>query len=106
MSDARVRALRQAELFAGLDDATLMDVAERARTVQFATGARIVSELEFGADVFVVVSGHAEVSIEPRAGKRRLLGTLGPGGVVGEMASLTGSSAPRLSPRPTTSRRS
>lgn len=90
MKDARVRALRAADLFATLDDATLADVAGRARAGRFTKGKPIVSELEFGADVFVVVSGHAEVSIEPRVGKRRVLGTLGPGGVVGEMASLTG----------------
>lgn len=89
-SDARVRALQRAELLSSLDEATLADVAEHARVARFKKGARIVSELEFGADVFVVVSGRAEVSIEPRAGKRRLLGTLGPGGLVGEMASLTG----------------
>jgi len=90
MTDARVRALREAELFAKLDDTTLEDVAASAKLVRFRKGARLVAELEFGADVFVIVSGHAEVSIEPRSGKRRLLGTLGPGGVVGEMASLTG----------------
>lgn len=90
MKDARAEALRKAELLAGLDDATLADVGARANARRYRKGQRIVSELELGADVFVLVSGRAEISIEPRAGERLVLGELGPGGLVGEMASLTG----------------
>lgn len=85
-----LEALRKAELLASLDEAVLADVAKHARLQRYAKGARIVSELEFGADVYLIVSGEAEISIEPRAGERQVLGTLGPGGLVGEMASLTG----------------
>ncbi|HEX7604465.1 MAG TPA: cyclic nucleotide-binding domain-containing protein [Polyangiaceae bacterium] len=83
-------ALRKTELLASLDEGALVDMAQHGRLQRYARGERIVSELEFGADVYVIVSGEAEISIEPRAGERQVLGKLGPGGLVGEMASLTG----------------
>jgi hypothetical protein len=49
-----------------------------------------VSELESGADVFVVLRGQAEVSLQARRGEKEVLGTLGPGSAFGEMSSLTG----------------
>lgn len=87
---APLEALRKTELLASLDEGALADLAEHGRLQRYAKGGRIVSELEFGADVYVIVSGEAEITIEPRAGERQVLGTLGPGGLVGEMASLTG----------------
>ena len=87
---APIDALRKAELLASLDEGALVDMAQHGRLQRYSKGDRIVSELEFGADVYVIVSGEAEVSIEPRAGERQVLGKLGPGGLVGEMASLTG----------------
>lgn len=82
--------LREVEYLACLDDATLEDLVSRTRAVRFGRGERIVSELEAGADVFVVTKGEAEVFVEPRAGERQVLGKLAPGGAFGEMASLTG----------------
>ena len=87
---APIEALRKTELLASLDEGALVDVAQHGRLQRYAKGERIVSELEFGADVYVIVSGEAEISIEPRAGERQVLGKLGPGGLVGEMAALTG----------------
>ena len=49
-----------------------------------------MSELESGADVFVILEGRAECSVEPSEGARRVLGTFDNGGAFGEMASLTG----------------
>jgi len=85
-----VEALRKVEYLAGLDDETLTELLARARTVKYRRGERIVSELESGADVYVVTKGEAEVFVEPRAGERQVLGKLEPGGAFGEMASLTG----------------
>jgi CRP-like cAMP-binding protein len=73
-----------------LDEATLEELAARASREQFAQGERILGELESGADVYVIVSGEATVSVEPRRGAVRELGTIGCGCAVGEMASLTG----------------
>ncbi|HEY8073729.1 MAG TPA: cyclic nucleotide-binding domain-containing protein [Labilithrix sp.] len=82
--------LRKVEFLADVDDATLLEVARRARRSTYASGDRIVCELDAGADLFVVASGVAEISVEPRAGERQVLGTLKEGGAFGEMSSLTG----------------
>lgn len=90
MIEERVAWLRRVRFFSELDDETLADVAQRARLQRFAAGKRILSELEFGADLYLLVGGEAEVSVEPRSGPRQVLGTIGPGATFGEMASLTG----------------
>ncbi len=90
MSLEAAALLKKVEFLAVLDDETLRRLAATTRRERFAKGARIVSELEFGADVFVVLEGRAEVSVEPRAGERQVLGVLEPGMAVGEMSSLTG----------------
>jgi CRP-like cAMP-binding protein len=90
MSEDVVAILRRVDFLAMLDDATLSELAEHATRQHFATGERILGELESGADVYVIVGGEAAVSVEPRRGERRVLGTIGVGGAVGEMASLTG----------------
>ena len=87
---APLEILRKVEFLAPLDDAMLAELGSAARVVRHARGARIVSELESGADVFVVFSGEAEVFVEPRAGDRRILRSLTPGCAFGEMSSLTG----------------
>jgi CRP-like cAMP-binding protein len=82
--------LRTVDFLAPLDDETLADLVARAGTVRHAAGDRIVSELETGADVFVITRGQAEVCVEPRRGERRTLRTLEAGGAFGEMSSITG----------------
>ncbi len=88
MSD--VEALRAVKFLSAVDDAALNELAARARHRSFRAGATLVSELEPGADVFVVLSGNAEVSVEGQAGERDVLGTLERGAAFGEMSSLTG----------------
>jgi CRP-like cAMP-binding protein len=90
MTADRRALLRSVEFLAPLDDDTLDELIERAGVARHRAGARIVNELEAGADVFLVVAGHAEVIVEPRGGTRRVLHTLSPGSAFGEMASLTG----------------
>ncbi|HUJ59135.1 MAG TPA: cyclic nucleotide-binding domain-containing protein [Kofleriaceae bacterium] len=90
MSEAHLACLRAVDFLAPLDDATLRELYAETRVARYAGGDRIVSELESGADVFVLTAGRAEVFVEPRRGDRKLLGTLEPGRAFGEMASLTG----------------
>jgi CRP-like cAMP-binding protein len=90
MTADRREVLRRVEYLAPLDDATLDELIARARVARFATGDRIVAELESGADVFIVLAGTADVVVEPRGCPRRVLQALGPGGAFGEMSSLTG----------------
>ena len=86
----RLALLRRVEFLAPLDDTTLGELALQASVVRHGAGHRIVSELEAGADVFILTAGHAEVIVEPRGGACRVLATLSPGSAFGEMASLTG----------------
>ena len=88
--DSRLALLRSVSFFAELDAEALGDVATRAQVCRYPAGARIVSELEFGADLFVLAQGQAEVSVQPRRGEKQLLGTMERGATFGEMASLTG----------------
>jgi CRP-like cAMP-binding protein len=90
MSTEVAETLRRVEFLAPLDEGALVDLAAACRRQRFRDGERIVSELEFGADVYVVLEGRAEVSVEPRAGEKQVLGVLEAGGAVGEMSSLTG----------------
>lgn len=90
-ASAEQRALmRRVEFLAPLDDATLNELFDHGRLVQHGAGSRIVSALEFGAEVYVLLAGRAEVVVEPRGGASRVLHTLVPGSAFGEMASLTG----------------
>jgi CRP-like cAMP-binding protein len=88
--DPRLAALRRVEFLAVLEEGALAEVCRHARPVRYRPGERILGELEPGADVFVVVDGRAEVSVESAAGGRFRLGELGPGAAFGEMSSLTG----------------
>ena len=90
MTAAQRELLRKVEFLAPLDDDTLEELVARARVARYRAGDRIVSELEAGADIFLLTQGEAEVIVEPRAGARRVLLTLSPGSAFGEMASLTG----------------
>lgn len=82
--------LRRVPFLASVDDDTLSDLAQRSRRATYRKNDRIVSELEPGADVFVLLRGEAEASLETARGERETLGKFGPGGAFGEMSSLTG----------------
>lgn len=90
MSADLAKVLAQVPFLAPLEADELVALAVRGHRERYPKGARLVSELEFGADLFVVLSGTAQISVEPRRGEVQVLGTLGPGGAVGEMSSLTG----------------
>jgi CRP-like cAMP-binding protein len=82
--------VRRVPFLAPLDDETLRDMASAAARGRWAMNERMVTELEFGADVFVLLRGEAEVSLEGQGGEKEILGRLGPGDAFGEMSSLTG----------------
>ncbi|HEY2366949.1 MAG TPA: cyclic nucleotide-binding domain-containing protein [Polyangiaceae bacterium] len=81
--------LESVEFLRDVDEATLGEIAARADKRKYRAGARLVSELESGADVFVILTGEAEVSVEGQDDKL-VLGTLAAGNAFGEMSSLTG----------------
>jgi CRP-like cAMP-binding protein len=82
--------LREVSFLAGLDDEALLGFAERGRRQRYAPGEHVFAELEASTEVYVVLAGRAEVSVEGRSGERRVLHMLGPGMGFGEMASITG----------------
>jgi CRP-like cAMP-binding protein len=82
--------LRKVPMLAEVDAETLADLFARARRRTYPAGTTIVSELEPGAEVFVVVRGQAAVSVVTTGGEQQVVGELGPGSGFGEMSSLTG----------------
>jgi CRP-like cAMP-binding protein len=82
--------LKQVPMLAEVDDETLAELFAHTRRQSYRAGSTIVSELEPGADVFILVRGEAEVSVDATLGDRKVVGQLGPGSGFGEMSSLTG----------------
>jgi len=87
---ASTTLLRKIPLLAAVDDAALFELFKEARRLEFPAGRLIVSELEPGTDVFILVRGEAEVSVDATQGSRQVVGHLGPGSGFGEMSALTG----------------
>ncbi len=83
MARASVDAIRQVPLFAQLDEAELVRLADRFVERSFKEGDVVVEEGATGTSVFVIVDGSASVSI---AGE--LKASLGPGDYFGEMAAV------------------
>ena len=85
-----VATLKKVSFLADVDDATLMRLATRSRRATYVPGEILVCELEPGADVYVLLSGEVEVSVDARDGTRMVLAKLASGSAFGEMSSLTG----------------
>src|SRR5580765_5402241 len=69
--------------FAGLDPADLERIAETASEAEASEGEALATQGDFGYALYAIESGTAEVSTEGR-----VLRTLGPGDVFGEIAVL------------------
>jgi NTE family protein len=78
--------LRSVEMFAGLSESTLADMAGRASSVRVRAGDWLFREGDEADGVYVVVSGRVEVVVE--GDEQQVLRTLGPAAVVGELALL------------------
>lgn len=79
----KVLALKQVGLFELIAEEDLIEVAYIADEVHAAAGERIMSEGEIGSSMFAIVEGAVRV----HSGGREIA-TLGPGEVVGELATL------------------
>src|SRR3954469_3961601 len=86
-TNERGRLLAGVHLFAGLDEATLADIAEATTARTYGNGEPIVRQGEPGDSMFIIGSGRGAVVLEP---DRREIATLEPGGYFGEMSLLTG----------------
>ena len=81
MDRARIAAVA---LFAELSDAEIDRVAEAATEIELEPNAPLTAEGEFGHALYIVESGTADVR---RDGQ--VVGSVGPGDVVGEVAVLS-----------------
>jgi CRP/FNR family transcriptional regulator, cyclic AMP receptor protein len=80
MDPARVRAI---PLFADLPTQDIEELAAVASEMHFEAGATIAQEGEFGHAVFAIEQGTADVR-----SNEAVVGTVGPGDVIGEIAVL------------------
>jgi len=53
----KLTILRSVSFLAELDERSLAEVAARVREQRFPARARIISELEFGTDVYIIAEG-------------------------------------------------
>lgn len=88
---ARELAIGECDLFRGLGAAELAVVGDLSRRVTYAPGDFILREGEAADRILVVLAGLTSVQLALPGGPRRLrIATIGPGGVVGEMALFDG----------------
>lgn len=81
--------LARIPLFVDLGKRELQQVAETSVERDYAPGDTLVRQGGPGVGLFFIVSGHVQVTQQPEGGgEPRLLATLGPGEVFGEMALL------------------
>lgn len=86
----RISILRRVGFFSELDEPTMAEVAALAELRCYRANQRILTELEFGDDVYIVARGQVQISVCPESAERLVLSEGGPGAAFGEMASLTG----------------
>ncbi|HUE59582.1 MAG TPA: cyclic nucleotide-binding domain-containing protein [Acidimicrobiales bacterium] len=79
----RLELLRNVPLFSALRNRELVQVGRLITLVDLKAGQALTTEGTTGRQAFIIVSGHAEVTI---AG--RIVAIVGPGEIVGEMALL------------------
>ncbi len=87
MTETQTLASRVA-LFADLDEAELRYVLRAARRLEFAAGTRLVQQGQAADTALIMEHGHARVISVLPGGGETVVGELGPGSVLGEMALL------------------
>jgi CRP-like cAMP-binding protein len=80
--------IRQAAIFAGLDDEELEAVAEICKEQQFKFGQTIFKEGEPGNRLFIISTGDVRISRDVPGSGEEALTVLKPGACFGEMAVL------------------
>lgn len=80
--------LNQVELFAGLSQAQLDRLTERAASRSYPKGAIVINEGDEAGTLFIVQTGTVKVYLSDENGREVILSTLGPGEHFGELALL------------------
>jgi CRP-like cAMP-binding protein len=91
--DRRIRLLRRCALFSEMSDEVLEPLARVARITGVAARAELFHKGDEGSQLHILIRGRMKVlHSSSESGEDLVLGLLGPGDVVGELALLTGSS--------------
>jgi NTE family protein/lysophospholipid hydrolase len=89
--DARRLRLDTIAAFAGTDPAALDAIERSMETIELDAGTVLVRQGETADRVYIVVEGQLAIALESgQPGRDQLLGEVGPGDVVGELAVLSG----------------
>jgi len=77
---------RQSDIFQGLSDGELSQLAKICKMASFPAGKTICSEGECGNEIFVLAEGRASVRAKRTGKKRSKIGSIGQGEIFGEMS--------------------
>ena len=77
---------RQSDIFKGLSDGELSQLAQICKMVSYPAGNTICSEGESGQEIFVLAEGKASVMAKRTGKKRSKIGAIGQGEIFGEMS--------------------
>jgi CRP/FNR family cyclic AMP-dependent transcriptional regulator len=89
-ADGPAALLARSDLFGGLDPETLADLAAAARLRSWPARSLIFARGDVGDYLLVVQKGSIRLSLSSARGRELVLGTLGPGAVIGEIALIDG----------------
>jgi CRP/FNR family transcriptional regulator, cyclic AMP receptor protein len=82
------QSLKNVELFNGLTDQDLADVAQICTERRLQAGENIVTQGGAGDDLFLITAGYVEVVVDDNTHDRRVIVSLGEGQIIGEMSLL------------------
>jgi len=77
---------RQSDIFHGLSDGELSQLAQICRMMSYPAGQTICNEGECGSEIFVLAEGKASVFAKKTGKKRSKIGTIKQGEIFGEMS--------------------
>jgi RimJ/RimL family protein N-acetyltransferase len=77
---------RQSDIFQGLSDGELSQLAQICKMVSYHAGETICREGECGSEIFVLAEGKASVTAKKTGIKKSKIGTIGQGEIFGEMS--------------------
>ena len=77
---------RRSDIFQGLSDGELSQLAQICNMVSYPAGTTICSEGECGSEIFVLAEGKASVVAKRTGEKKSIIGRIGQGEIFGEMS--------------------
>ena len=94
LKSSAAKTLSQVGLFAGLSEAELAFLAQRAVARKFSAGEIVFSEADPCVGMYVVESGHVRIFKTSPGGREQVLSIEGPGGSVAELPVFDGGNYP------------